>query len=169
MTNNVWKVNNCINIALSQTSGSCLHNQYAPGMFPKLRISERVTTQLVKTSNRLTFLKKCKVHDIVLKGLTLKASYHSHRSSKITLQASKALLRDRTQFYCFKKATLSKQINDLETFFHMSINQSDQLCNLSAVEGSFKHHFLNQKKFQIQKFSAQKISIHLSQPRRRSR
>jgi hypothetical protein len=154
---------------LSQTFGSGVHIQYGPGMFPKFRKSERVKIRPAKTSDHLTFLTKCKVRVIFPKGFTLKAPCHSHRSSKITLQASKALLRDRTQFYYFKKVTLSKQIDDLETFFHMSINQSDQFCILAAVESSFKHHFLNQKKFQIQKFSAQKISICLPRPQERSR
>jgi hypothetical protein len=44
---------------------------------------------------------------------------------------------------------------------YMSINQSDQLSILAAVKSSYKHHFLNQKKFLIKKFSAQKISIYL--------
>jgi hypothetical protein len=60
---------------------------------------------------------KCKTRDIVPKGLILKIPYNSLRSSKITLQASKALLRDRSQFHHSKKATLNKQINDLESFF----------------------------------------------------
>jgi hypothetical protein len=69
--------------------------------------------QVAKISSHLTFLTKWKVHDVV-KGLTLKAPHHSHCSSKIILWASKALLRDRIQFYRLKKATLNKQINYLE-------------------------------------------------------
>jgi hypothetical protein len=49
-----------------------------------------------------TFLMKCKVHDVP-RGLTLKAPYHSRHFSKITLQASKALLSDRIRFYHFNK------------------------------------------------------------------
>jgi hypothetical protein len=89
-------------------------------------------------------------------GLTLKAPYHSHRSSKVILRASKALLKDRIQFYRFKNATLNKQIDDLETSFRKSTNQSHQLCILAAVERSFKYHFLKQKEIQIRKFLALK-------------
>jgi pantothenate kinase len=99
---------------------------------------------------------KCKSHDIVLKGLLLKAPYHSHRSSKITLRASKALLRDRIQFHRFKKSTINKQINDLESFCRSSINQPDHLRIMAAVESSFKHHFLKHKEIQIRKFSVLK-------------
>jgi hypothetical protein len=98
---------------------------------------------------------KCKSHDIVPKDLILKAPYHSQHSSKITLRASKALLRDRIQLHRFKKAALNKQI-DLESFFQRSTNQSDQLRIMAAVESSFKHYFLEQKEIQIQKSSALK-------------
>jgi hypothetical protein len=99
---------------------------------------------------------KCKAHDIIPRGLTLKAPYHSQRSSRVTLRASKALLRARIQFYRFKKATLNKEINDLETFFRGSINRSDQTRNLAAVESSFRYHFHKQREIQIRKFSALK-------------
>jgi hypothetical protein len=98
----------------------------------------------------------CKVHDIVPKGLMLKAPCHSRHSSKIILRASKALPRDRTQFYLFKKFTFNKQINDLGTYFWRLINESDQLRILAAVESSFEHHFLKQKEIQIRKFLALK-------------
>jgi hypothetical protein len=60
------------------------------------------------------------------------------------------------QFYHFEKGTMNKQIRALETFFQRSVNQSDQLRILAAVESSFKHHFCKQKKIQIKKFSALK-------------
>jgi hypothetical protein len=138
----------------SQTFRTYLHNQYGPGIYPHFRKFERLKIQLAKTSNHLTFLMKCKTRDIVPEGLMLKAPYHSHRSSKITLRASKALLRDRLQFHRFKKAALNKQINDLQSFFRRSTNHSDQLRILAAVESSYKHHFLKRKEIQIRKFIA---------------
>jgi hypothetical protein len=51
---------------------------------------------------------------------------------------------------------VNKQINDLETFFPRSINQSDQLRALAAVESSFKQNFLKQKETQIRKLLALK-------------
>jgi hypothetical protein len=53
----------------------------------------------------------------------------------------------------FEKATLNKQIN-AGNFFCRSINQSDQLCILAALESSFEHHCLKQKEIQIKKFLA---------------
>jgi hypothetical protein len=44
----------------------------------------------------------------------------------------------------FKRATLNKQINDLESFFRRSTNESDQPRIVAAVGSSFKHHFLKQ-------------------------
>jgi hypothetical protein len=85
-------------IPLSQTFRSYLRNQYGPSMYSKFRKFERVKIQLARTSNYVTFLMKVKVHDVVPKGLTLKAPYHSHLSSKKTLRASKALLRGRILF-----------------------------------------------------------------------
>jgi hypothetical protein len=105
---NVKKHNNCANVPSSQTFRSYLHNYYGPGVYPNFRKFERLRFQLSKTSNHLTFLMKCKTHDIVPKGLILKAPYHSHRSSRITLRAIKALLRGRIQFHRFKNATLNK-------------------------------------------------------------
>jgi hypothetical protein len=66
------------------------------------------------------------------------------------------LLRDRINFHRFKKITLGKQIHDLETFFQRTINESDLLRIVAAVESSFKHHFLKHKQIQIRKFSALK-------------
>jgi hypothetical protein len=73
---NVQKTNNCINKPSSQTLRSYLHNQYGPGIYPKFRKLERVKIQLARTSIHLTFLTRCKAHDIVPKGITLKAPYH---------------------------------------------------------------------------------------------
>ena len=98
---NVQQHITCNSLPSSQTFRSYLHNQYGPGIYPNFRKFERLKIQLAKTSNHLTFLMKCKIHDIVPKGLLLKAPYHSHRSYKITLRASKALLRDRIQFHRF--------------------------------------------------------------------
>jgi hypothetical protein len=83
---NVQKHSSYINIPSSQTFRSCLHNKYGPGIYPKFRKCEIIKIQLAKTSNRLTFLVKCKVHDVP-KGLMMKARDHNHRSSKITLGA----------------------------------------------------------------------------------
>jgi hypothetical protein len=82
---NVQERNNCTNLPSSQTIRSYLHNQYGPAMSPNFRKLERLKIQLAKTSNHLTFLMKCKNHDIVPKVLLLKAPYHTHRSSKIAL------------------------------------------------------------------------------------
>jgi hypothetical protein len=146
---NVQKHNTCSDIPSSQMFKSYLHNQYGPGIYPNFRKFERLKIQLAKSSNHLTFLMKCKTHEIVPKGLMLKAPYHSHRSSKKTLRASKTLLRDRIQFHRFKKAALNKQINDLQSSFRRSTNYSDQLRVLAAVESSYKHHFLKPKEIQI--------------------
>jgi hypothetical protein len=80
----------------------------------------------------------------------LKAPYHSHHSSKITLRASKALLKDRIQFHHFKEAAFNNQINDLESFFRRTLQI------MAAVESSFIHHSLKQKEIQIRKFSVLK-------------
>jgi hypothetical protein len=140
--------NSSTNLPSPQTfrSYEYLHNQYGPGIYPNFRKLERLKIQLAKTSNHLTFLMKCKTHDIVPKGLLLKAPYHSHHSSKITLRARKALLRDRIELHHFKKAAFNKQINDLESFFRRSINQPDHLHIMAAVESSFKLHFLKQRR-----------------------
>jgi hypothetical protein len=80
---------------------SYLYNQYGPGIYPKFIKFERGRIQVAKTYNQLIFLMTCKTRNIVPKGLLiLKAPYHSYRSSKINLRASKALLRDRVQFQC---------------------------------------------------------------------
>jgi hypothetical protein len=65
MMDNVQKLNSCINVPSSQTFRSYLHNQYGPGIYPRFRKFECVKIQLVKTSSHLTFLLKCKIHDII--------------------------------------------------------------------------------------------------------
>jgi hypothetical protein len=89
------KPNNCINIPLPQTFRSYLHNRYGPSIYSKFRKFERVKIQ---TSSYVTILMKFKVHDVVPKGHTLKPPYHSHLSRKITLRASKTLLRGKIFF-----------------------------------------------------------------------
>jgi hypothetical protein len=59
-------------------------------------------SQLTKTSNHVTFLMKCQASNIVPKDLALNEPYQSHRSAKISLRASKALLRERIRSYRFK-------------------------------------------------------------------
>jgi hypothetical protein len=70
----IQKHNNCINIPSSETFRSYLLNQYGPGIYLKFRKFESVKIQLAETSS-LIFLMKYRVHDIVPKGLTLKAPY----------------------------------------------------------------------------------------------
>jgi hypothetical protein len=77
------KPNNCINIPLSQTFRSYLHNRYGPGIYSKFRKFEPVKIPLAKTSSYVTIVMKFKLHDVVPK-----APCQSHRSRKITLRAS---------------------------------------------------------------------------------
>jgi hypothetical protein len=75
-----------------------------------------------------------------------------YNSSKITLGASKVLLRKRIHFHSFKGAKFYKQISDLKTFLRRSINQSDQLRILATVGSTFKNNFLKQKEKAIHGF-----------------
>jgi hypothetical protein len=65
--------NNCVHILSSQAFRSYLRNQYGHGIYPKFRKIQRVKIRLAKSYNYLSFLIKCKVHDIFRKGLTLRA------------------------------------------------------------------------------------------------
>jgi hypothetical protein len=111
---------------------------------------------LAETRNELTFLTECKTSDSVPKGLTLEAPYRSLRPAKIALRASKTLLIDRIQSCLFQKASLNKEINEIDSFFRISVDQSDYLHVLSTVGSSFKHKFLKQEGIQTRKLSALK-------------
>jgi hypothetical protein len=99
---NVQKHNIFTNIPSSQPFRSYRHNQYEPGIYPNFTKFERLKILLAKTSNHLTFLMKCKTPDIVPKGLILKAPYNSHRSSKITVGASKAKNKSGDRNYLYR-------------------------------------------------------------------
>jgi hypothetical protein len=96
---------------------------------------------------------RCKSSDIIPIGLRLKTQFNTHRTSKIALRASRALLRDRIHFYWAKTSALIQHIRKQVDHLRGIVGPVDQQRIFKAVESFFRHTFRKQKDNHIRKFS----------------
>jgi hypothetical protein len=94
-----------------------------------------------------------KSQGIIPKGFSIKIPFNSRCSSRISLQASKALLTDRIHFNWNNKVTQLQKIQGLEDFIMSSADILDQQRIFSAVDSSFRNIFNKQKVTHIKKSS----------------
>jgi hypothetical protein len=140
------------NTPSSESYKNDLCHRYGPDIYPCFRKLERLNIQLAKTVNHITFLTRCKSSGIIPIGLRLKTPFNSHRTSKFSLRAIRALLRDRIYFCWAKKSSLIQLIRKLEDYLRGIGGQVDQQPIFTAPESSFRHASHEQKINHIRKF-----------------
>jgi hypothetical protein len=137
----------------SESYKNYLCNRYETDIYLCFTKLEKLNKQLAKTLNHIIFLMRCKSSDIIPLGLRLKTPVNSHRTTKIALRASRALLRGRIHFYWAKISALIQHIRKLEVYLRGIVGQVDQQYIFTAVKSSFRHNFRQQKVNHIRKFS----------------
>ena len=122
-------------------SRDSIRRQYgdvAVTIFKKLSTVEQ---KLVKTSNQLTFLIRCRDLHIIPKGLRIKTPVNSRSANKIGLQASKRLVKERIRHHRANKARYTEQANNLTDCLKSAVSPDtfDQLRTVQT-EANMRLH-----------------------------
>jgi Reverse transcriptase (RNA-dependent DNA polymerase) len=96
------------------TFRNILNNRYGPDIPTMYRQLDKEIEKYTRVAANLTFLCKCRALDMVPNGLVLKDPCGSRRSRRILTLASKALLRERINWYRYQKSMLTATINSIE-------------------------------------------------------
>ena len=113
---------------------------------------DRIEKKIVKTSNHLTFLLRCRDNNIVPRGLQLKSPVKSPAALKIIENASKRLVRERIRSHRSQKAACTEQAQQIHASLESTLSQEmyQKLCKVQDTSNrrvDYKTKETHKKKF----------------------
>ena len=136
------------------TYRSTLDSRYGPEVNSIFRRLEAHQHKLAREENHLTFLYKCKNHEIVPKGLQIKAPFPTQRVKRICERASQSLLQERINNHRFQRFKLRNEVEQLERQLHQRVEAEDYNRMVKSSKKSYERTHCKTKEAQKKKLAA---------------
>lgn len=141
MAENPKKEGRIINRMPQITFRQYLDNRYGPNINQCFRFLEKCYKKLAKSENSITFLCKCRQHNIIPKFLRLKVPFENEKIRRILEKASKSMVRERIQYHRYEKQRIINDITYIESELNTNIIEQDFQYINRNVRFSYKKYF----------------------------
>ena len=111
-----------------------------------------VKCKLAKVANQVVFLRRCKVNELIPKGLRLAKHSGSERTQRILREAEKNILVDHINTLKKKRAEEIRKRTEIIRSLKSTLTSEDMSTVLRVTDKSAKRTFFNVKKEHIKKF-----------------
>ena len=136
------------------TYRNTLDSRYGPEVNSIFRRLEAHHHKLAREENHLTFLYKCKNHEIVPKGLQIKAPFPTPRARRICERASRSLLQERINNHRYQRFKVRNEVEQLERQLKQKVEAENYNRIVKSSKKSYERTHSKTKEVQKNKLAA---------------